>query len=114
MQWYFTLILKKLNLNILNKFNYFFYKLYTKNYNFIKILFLRKNKSFIKSKYSRTRQWSKVIVYFGLWYGILSIYVTTLYCYHYLFIFSYTWWIISIILLLITLKYNKKYIKYIL
>lgn len=53
------------------------------------VFFLRKNSTFIKSKYSKNRQWSKVIVYFGLWFGVISAFAITYYTYRFLFIFSY-------------------------
>jgi hypothetical protein len=61
------------------------------------IQFLRKTNTFIKSKYSKNRQWSKVIVYFGLWFGVISVFAITYYTYHFLFIFSYLWWVVGLV-----------------
>lgn len=110
--FYFTFYLKKIIINFNTKLNSFLTLTYPRYFNIHTLYFLRKNKTFIKSKYSRTRQWSKVIVYFGLWYGIISVFFLTAYCYRYLFIFSYLWWIIFIFILIIVLKSIKLNIKY--
>lgn len=55
--------------------------------------FLRKNKTFLKSKYTRTRQWSKSIVYFGLWFNLGSIYFSFLYTYQWYINISAYWWL---------------------
>lgn len=57
----------------------------------VAVLFLRKTNTFIKSKYSKNRQWSKSIVYFGLWFGVISAFALTYYNYRFLFSFSYLW-----------------------
>lgn len=73
---------------------------FQKTYN----LYLRKNKTFIKSKYTRTRQWSKSIVYFGLWFNIISIYFGFLYLYQFYFVFSSYWWLFYVICLSFTMR----------
>lgn len=57
----------------------------------VSVFFLRKTNTFIKSKYSKNRQWSKSIVYFGLWFGVISAFTLTYYNYRFLFAFSYIW-----------------------
>ena len=57
------------------------------------ILGLRRNKTFLKSKYTRTRQWSKSIVYFGLWFNLISIYLSFFYCYQFYFNLLEYWWV---------------------
>ena len=61
------------------------------------IFFLRHTKSFVKSRYSRGRQWSKVIVYFGLWFNIGSVLGSFFFCYQFSFRLSYCWWILFIL-----------------
>ena len=61
-------------------------------------LFLRKNKTFLKSKITRTRQWSKTIVFFGLWFNIGSIYFCNLYFYQWYINLSYYWWAFSLLI----------------
>jgi hypothetical protein len=82
--------------------------IFPKFYNITTVMFFRKNRTFIKSKYSRTRQWSKVIVYFGLWYGVLSIWFMMLHTYKFIFILSYIWWVPALICLMYLLRYFKK------
>ena len=114
MNFFKHVLIKKIN--FLNKYN--LNKLQSKlnlwYLNNIEIFFLRKNKSFIKSKYSRTRQWSKVIVYFGLWYGVWSVLILLFFCYRYMFIFSYLWWGVWLVLLSITIKNYKNMSRFIL
>lgn len=55
-----------LNLKILNKVNNFIKFINLNKIKYSNIYFLRKNKTFIKSKYTRTRQWTKTIVFFAL------------------------------------------------
>lgn len=62
-----------------------------------KILLLRKTRSFLKSKVTRTRQWSKVIVFFGLWFNLGSIYFTFLYCYQFYFNIYEYWWCVYLV-----------------
>lgn len=114
MKWLKTI--KLIKINFVNKYN--LNKIQSKlNLLFIsklEMFFLRKNKTFIKSKYSRTRQWSKVIVYFGLWYGVWSVLILLFFCYRYMFIFSYLWWGIWLVLLGVVLKNLKNMTKFIL
>ena len=98
------LILSKLNF-ITNSVKFIFLK----NLNKITIYFLRKNKTFIKSKYSRTRQWSKVIVYFGLWYGILSVWFMMLHAYKFIFVLAFAWWFPALLIVFALLRSFKKY-----
>lgn len=113
MKWLKNITLIKLD--ILNKYN--LNKIQSKlNLLFIsklEVYFLRKNKTFIKSKYSRTRQWSKVIVYFGLWYGVWSVLILFFFCYRYMFVFSYLWWFVWFILFSIVLKNYKNMVLFI-
>lgn len=114
MNFFKNILIKKVT--FLNKYN--LNKLQSKlnlwYLNNIEIFFLRKNKSFIKSKYSRTRQWSKVIVYFGLWYGVWSVLILLFFCYRYMFVFSYLWWGVFLVILSITIKNFKNMSKFIL
>jgi len=73
------------------KTSYFFIKFY--NQSIFNYFLLRKVKIFVKNKYPRNRQWSKNIIYFGVWLNILIVYLTFFYCYHFLFNFGYLWWI---------------------
>ena len=78
--------------------------IYNRYLNIMNILFLRKTRTFVKSKYSRTRQWAKTIVYFGLWYNLFSIFYIFLFCYKFLFVFSYLWWFGGFLIILILFK----------
>lgn len=80
--------------------------------NLINIFFLRKTNTFIKSKYSKNRQWSKSIVYFGLWFGVICAFTFTYYNYRFLFSFSYLWWLPIIFILTSTCIYFYKNINY--
>lgn len=71
------------------------------------ILFLRKARIFVKSRYSRNRQWSKSIVYFGLWFNIISVIWSLYYCYRYVFIFSHLYWLGFVFVFFITLRLFK-------
>lgn len=73
------------------------------------VYFLRKTNTFIKSKYSKNRQWSKSIVYFGLWFGVISVFAITYYSYRFLFNFSYLWWAVVSLIGVTTLVNFKKY-----
>lgn len=70
-------------------------------------MYLRKSRLFIKSRYSRNRQWSKSIVYFGLWFNIISVIGGMFYCYRYIFIFSYFYIIGFIFVLIVALRVSK-------
>ena len=83
--------------------------IFNKYHNMLTFFFLRKNKTFIKSKYSRTRQWSKVIVFFGLWYGVINVFFMMFYTYKLIFILSFFWWVPATFCTLIILKNFKKY-----
>ena len=111
-RYYIHFYFKKLKFIVKTNINSFVSLTYPEFYKIQTFFFLRKNKTFIKSKYSRSRQWSKVIVYFGLWYGIVSVFFLMAYCYRFLFIFSYIWWLPTIIILIIFLKNFKKNKKY--
>lgn len=71
------------------------------------ILFLRKARLFVKSRYSRNRQWSKSIVYFGLWFNIISVIWSLYYCYRYVFIFSHLYWLGFVFVFFIGLRLAK-------
>ena len=75
----------------------------------VNILFLRKTNTFIKSKYSKNRQWSKSIVYFGLWFGVISAFAFTYYNYRFLFTASYLCWVAAFLCLTTVLVGLKKY-----
>lgn len=83
--------------------------LFPKFVGLINVYFLRKTNTFIKSKYSKNRQWSKSIVYFGLWFGVVSAFTFTYYNYRFLFILSYLWWFGAMIALTIVVSGAKKY-----
>lgn len=57
------------------------------------IFLLRFTKLFVKNKYPRNRQWSKNIIYFGIWLNVVIVYLTFLYCYHFTFNIGYIWWL---------------------
>jgi len=86
----------KFNANFLKKqlflrfqfFNTFFLKL-SNNDNLI--FFLRKNKSFNKSRYSRNRQIYRTGVYWCLWVNIIFVYGLYYYFYRFSFNFGYLW-----------------------
>jgi len=75
-----------------NIFKNLFYSLSNKT----SVYFLRKNRTFVKSRFSRTRQWTKTIVYFAIWFNICSIYLSFIFCYNYIFIYSSFFWLISL------------------
>lgn len=75
----------------------------------VSVSFLRKTNTFIKSKYSKNRQWSKSIVYFGLWFGVISAFTFTYFNYRFMFSFSYLWWAGAIIPFTTFLSGLKKY-----
>lgn len=77
------------------------------------VYFLRKTNTFIKSKYSRNRQWSKSIVYFGLWFGVISAFVITYYTYRFLFVFSYLWWVPATLVCALTFSHAYKQRKHV-
>ena len=82
---------KKRSLKILIAyFNKFIFRKKVK----LNYFFLRKNKTFIKNRYPRNRQWSKNIIYFGFWLNILLVYFSYIFCYHYAFILNYFWWLV--------------------
>ncbi len=71
------------------------------------ILFLRKARLFVKSRYSRNRQWSKLIVYFGLWFNIISVVWSIYYCYRYIFIFSHLYWLAAAAVFIASIRFCK-------
>ena len=71
--------------------------------NFVRILF-EFAFSFIKNKYPRNRQWSKNIIYFGVWLNIVLVYFSYIFCYHYSFILNYIWWLTLILFYFISLR----------
>ena len=95
-------ILKKVSKKIIF-FKIKFFNRFSSKVNFF-YYFLRKNKLFIKNKYPRNRQWSKNIIYFGIWLNILIIFLAFLYCYHFLFNLDYFWWVIFINYLVFCIK----------
>lgn len=100
---------------LLKSLFYFSRFLYFNTNNRVTAYFLRKNNTFIKSKYSRTRQWSKSIVYFGYCMNILGIFLLFMYCYRLIFIWSYLWWLGFVFLTFFVFKnfnLNKKYFYY--
>ena len=52
--------------------------------------FLRRVKLFVKGKYSRSRQYSKNMIYFGIWMNILVYFLLLTYCYKYSIVASYS------------------------
>jgi hypothetical protein len=56
-----------------------------------KLQFLRKNKIFNKSRYSRNRQLYRTGVYWCLWLNIILVYVLYFYFYRFSFTFGYLW-----------------------
>lgn len=81
--------IKKSRKNLINSTLNFIKFLYPKYLGLITCYFFRKNTTFIKSKYSKNRQWSKSIVYFGLWFGVISAHTITYYTYRFTFELSY-------------------------
>lgn len=71
-------------------------------------LVLRKNKTFLKSRFNRFRQWSKVIVYFAVWFNVFSITTSFLFFYGYVFNFKKVYFIFLFLILLSTLIYIRK------
>ena len=57
-----------------------------------KIFFLRKNRIFNKSRYSRNRQLYRTGVYWCLWFNILFVYGLFFFFYRFTFNFGYLWW----------------------
>lgn len=57
-----------------------------------KIYFLRKNRIFNKSRYSRNRQLYRTGVYWCLWFNILMVYGLFFFFYRFSFNFGYLWW----------------------
>lgn len=70
----------------------------------LNFFFLRKNKIFIKNKYPRNRQWSKNVIYFGVWLNITLVYFSYIFCYHYAFVLNYIWWISFFIFYSLSIK----------
>lgn len=60
--------------------------------------FLRKVRSFNKSRYARNRQLARVIFYFGLFINILIIYGSFSMLYGFVFKFNYSIWISYVII----------------
>lgn len=60
-----------------------------KKYNFY---FLRKNRIFNKSRYSRNRQLYRTGVYWCLWLNIMIVYGLYFFFYRFVFTFNYMWW----------------------
>ncbi len=58
------------------------------------LFFLRRVRSFNKSRYSRNRQLARVIFYFGLYINILVIYGTFSVLYGFVFKFNHTIWLV--------------------
>lgn len=58
------------------------------------LFFLRKVRSFNKSRYARNRQLARVIFYFGLYINILVIYGSFSMLYGFVFKLNYTIWIL--------------------
>ena len=56
------------------------------------IYFLRKNKSFIKGRYARNRQYYRTGVYWCIWINILAIVAFYYWFYRLMFNFTYLWW----------------------
>ena len=83
--------------------NLFTYNANTEN----TLLFLRKARLFVKSRYSRNRQWSKSIVYFGLWFNIISVIWSIYYCYRYIFIFSHLYWLGAAFVLIAAIRISR-------
>lgn len=75
----------------------------------VTVNFLRKTNTFIKSKYSKNRQWSKSIVYFGLWFGVISAFTFTYFNYRFMFSFSYLWWVGALVPFIAFYNGLKKY-----
>lgn len=73
------------------------------------IFFLRKIKSFIKGRYARIRQNSRVIVYWCLWLNVFSLYSLYFMFYKFTHNWSYIWWLTYIFIILFILS---KIIKY--
>jgi hypothetical protein len=61
-------------------------------------LFLRKVRSFNKSRYARNRQLARVIFYFGLFINILVIYGSFSMLYGFVFKFNYSIWITYVLI----------------
>lgn len=61
-----------------------------------KLQFLRKNKIFNKSRYSRNRQLYRTGVYWCLWLNIILVYVLYFYFYRFSFTFGYLWVVMSL------------------
>ena len=99
---------KKINLI---KFNLpFFCKInqVVKSFNTVNIFFfLRRVKLFVKGKYSRSRQYSKNIIYFGIWFNITTYVFMFVYCYKYFLIVSF----LGVVFLLFLFFFKKSNLK---
>lgn len=105
---YIKVLIKSFNYTNARKTFNFIKFIYPKYMGMLTVYFLRKNPTFIKSKYSKNRQWSKSIVYFGLWFGVISAYILLYYCYRFTVTFSYTWWMVAIFLIIVpTINFRK-------
>lgn len=62
------------------------------------LFFLRKVRSFNKSRYSRNRQIARVIFYFALYINILIIYGSFSMLYGFVFKFNYSTWITYVLI----------------
>lgn len=104
-------IFKKINSALLNASSQIWSSLkflFPRFIGYVSVNFLRKTNTFIKSKYSKNRQWSKSIVYFGLWFGVISAFTFTYFNYRFLFTLSYIWWLPATIVFIILFNAAKK------
>lgn len=80
-----------------------------------RVFFLRKTRSFNKSRYARNRQLARVIFYFSLFLNILIIYGAFIGLYGFVFKFNHDIWVLYILfasfiipsLFRISKRYNK-------
>ncbi len=87
-----------------------FYKFHDllSNDNYI-IMFLRKNKIFNKSRYSRNRQLYRTGVYLCLYINVIFVYFYIFSFYRFAFVFSYLWFGIGLFIITMTLGRAMKY-----
>lgn len=108
----------KINLKYKSLLNYFwpvkhYNNTVVKNLNIVKdnqqILFLRKNRIFNKSRYSRNRQLYRTGVYWCLWMNVAFVYGSFFFFYRYSINFGHLWWVIGAFMFSIILGRIMKY-----
>lgn len=100
---------KNLNNNIISTKKYFNYTYITPYNNIVLSSFIRKNKTYIKTKFSKSRAFTKNIVFLGLIINIIMVYELNLLFYNLSINFGYFIYPVYLCLFCISIKYIIKY-----